>query len=222
MLTDLLEKMGFALPRREMDKPLVGVSACLLGQPVRYDGGDRFNHLITNRLSDLLRFMPVCPEVAIGLPVPRPPIQVVQMGEGKRVRGVLEPERDFTDALEAVADELDAPLSGFLLKARSPSCGHLSTPVHDDNGQPIGMDSGAFARRLHQRYPRIALANESDLEKPAFVQEFLLQVFCYQQWHGSDQQGQWLQGMRERTHVLEEPLQTCTNHYLQRLSEAMH
>ncbi|MDX1804374.1 MAG: DUF523 domain-containing protein [Alcanivorax sp.] len=222
MLTDLLEKLGFSLPGGDTDKPLVGVSACLLGDAVRYDGDHKYTPLIAEQLGGMLQFMPLCPEVTIGLPVPRPPIQVVQLDNDKRVLGVSAPDRDFTDALEQVADTLQAPLCGFILKARSPSCGHLSTPVHDRHGEPIGMDSGAFARRLHQRYPRIALANDSDLAKPTFLQEFLLQVFCYQQWHATDHQGQWLTGMQQRIEQLDDPLYSCTRHYLDKLGQAMH
>ena len=145
MLTDLLEKMGFTLPQHEWQKPVVGVSACLLGQKVRYDGDHRHSAILVHQLGPLLRFRDTCPEVAIGLPVPRPPIQVVQVDDDLRVKGVGNPQQDVTEALENVAANLSEPLSGFVLKARSPSCGHLSTPVHNAGGQQIGMASGAFA-----------------------------------------------------------------------------
>ena len=155
MLTDLLEKMGFTLPQHEWQKPVVGVSACLLGQKVRYDGDHKHSAILVHQLGPLLRFRDTCPEVAIGLPVPRPPIQVVQLDDQLRVRGVDDPQQDVTEALENVAAGMNEPLSGFVLKARSPSCGHLSTPVHNASGQQIGMASGAFARKLHELFPRI-------------------------------------------------------------------
>lgn len=222
MLTDLLEKMGFTLPQHEWQKPVVGVSACLLGQKVRYDGDHRHSAILVHQLGPLLRFRDTCPEVAIGLPVPRPPIQVVQVDDDLRVKGVENPQQDVTEALENVAANLSEPLSGFVLKARSPSCGHLSTPVHNAGGQQIGMASGAFARKLHELFPRIPLANDSDLEKPAFLQSFLLQVYCYHQWHHSDHQGQWLNDMQAQSEQLDEPLHSGLRHYLDKLGQAMH
>ena len=222
MLTDLLEKMGFTLPQHEWQKPVVGVSACLLGQKVRYDGDHKHSAILVHQLGPLLRFRDTCPEVAIGLPVPRPPIQVVQLDDQLRVRGVDDPQQDVTEALENVAAGMNDPLSGFVLKARSPSCGHLSTPVHNANGQQIGMASGAFARKLHELFPRIPLANDSDLEKPAFLQSFLLQVYCYHQWHHSDHQGQWLNDMQAESEQLDEPLHSGLRHYLDKLGQAMH
>ncbi len=222
MLTDLLEKMGFTLPQHDWQKPVVGVSACLLGQKVRYDGDHKHSAILVHQLGPLLRFRDTCPEVAIGLPVPRPPIQVVQVDDALRVKGVENPQQDVTEALEDVAASMSEPLSGFVLKARSPSCGHLSTPVHNAGGQQIGMASGAFARKLHELFPRIPLANDSDLEKPAFLQSFLLQVYCYHQWHHSDHQGQWLNDMQAQSEQLDEPLHSGLRHYLDKLGRAMH
>ncbi|WP_288368328.1 DUF523 domain-containing protein [uncultured Alcanivorax sp.] len=222
MLTDLLEKMGFDLPQHEWQKPIIGVSACLTGQKVRYDGDHKHNAIVIHQLAPWLRFRETCPEVAIGLPVPRPPIQVVQLEGRLRVRGVDQPQQDVTDALENVAATLQQPLSGFVLKARSPSCGYLNTPVHNPQGQQIGIASGAFANKLHQHFPRIALANEEDMEKPAFLQAFVLQAYCYHQWRHNDQQGQWLHHMQQQTEQLDEPLRSDMRQYLEQLGQAMH
>ncbi|BAP15305.1 hypothetical protein AS19_24540 [Alcanivorax sp. NBRC 101098] len=222
MLTDLLEKMGFDLPQQEWQKPIIGVSACLTGQKVRYDGDHKHNAIVIHQLAPWLRFRETCPEVAIGLPVPRPPIQVVQLEGRLRVRGVDQPQQDVTDALENVAATLQQPLSGFVLKARSPSCGYLNTPVHNPQGQQIGIASGAFANKLHQHFPRIALANEEDMEKPACLQAFVLQAYCYHQWRHNDQQGQWLHHMQQQTEQLDEPLRSDMRQYLEQLGQAMH
>jgi len=222
MLTDLLEKMGFDLPQQEWQKPIIGVSACLTGQKVRYDGDHKHNAIVIHQLAPWLRFRETCPEVAIGLPVPRPPIQVVQLEGRLRVRGVDQPQQDVTDALENVAATLQQPLSGFVLKTRSPSCGYLNTPVHNPQGQQIGIASGAFANKLHQHFPRIALANEEDMEKPAFLQAFVLQAYCYHQWRHNDQQGQWLHHMQQQTEQLDEPLRSDMRQYLEQLGQAMH
>ena len=98
------------------------------------------------------------------------------------------------------------------------------SPISSPDGEPIykAMASGAFARKLHELFPRIPLANEEDLEKPAFLQQFVLQVFCYQQWHHNDHQGSWLQERLTQSDALNEPLKTHFQHYLSRLSQAMH
>ena len=222
MLTDLLEKMGVSVPLQEWQKPVIGVSACLTGQKVRYDGDHKHNSIVMHQLAPLLRFRETCPEVSIGLPIPRPPIRVVQIDGHPRVQAVAAPEKDYTEALEQVAVRLGEPLCGFVLKARSPSCGHLTTPLHDEHGNDVAVGSGAFARKLHELYPRIALANESDLEKEAFLKQFVLQVFCYQQWHHNAHQGRWLEERLDRSETLEEPLKSNIQNYLTRLGKAMH
>ena len=84
MLPDLLRQMGFDVPRRDADRPSVGVSACLMGEPVRHDGGHRRHGLVHDQLAPLVRLTRVCPEVGIGLPVPRRPAPLHPNAEGMR------------------------------------------------------------------------------------------------------------------------------------------
>lgn len=216
MLPDLLRRMGFDPPHLAADKPRVGVSACLMGDKVRYDGGHRRHPLVHDQLATLVCLTRVCPEVGIGLPVPRPPIQVVELDGERRVRGVARPEQDVTEALRDQAGHLDTPLSGFVLKSRSPSCGLGTTPVHDRDGAPRGLGHGAFAEALTRRHPGLPVANDIDLDDPLFARAFVLRVFCHHHWRA----GGALDPLRQRSAVLGEPLRSGTRRFLDRLAGA--
>lgn len=177
MLTDLLAQMGFVPPNAGEKRPTVGVSACLLGRKVRYDGTDKRHPAICDSLGGLLNLQEFCPEVAIGLPVPRPPIQVVQVAGDQRVRGVADPHQDVTAALRQYADTLPEALDGFILKARSPSCGPGNTPLHDQAGQVMGLTDGAFAARLKQRFAGLPFCCEEDLDSDESRAAFVIAVY---------------------------------------------
>jgi len=158
----------------------VGVSRCLLGDLVRYDGRHRRDACVVEVLGPMFEFVPVCPEVEIGLPVPRPPIQLVRVAQGIRVRGVEHPEVDVGDALAGLLDEAAdrfAGLAGFLLKARSPSCGRAGVPVHDERGRPVDSAPGAFAAAVLRRYPGLPVLDEGRLADPRLRDEFVASVF---------------------------------------------
>jgi len=141
-------------------KPRVGVSACLLGQEVRWDGGHKREDWITTVLGAEATLVPVCPEVEMGLGVPRPPIGVDAAG---RLR-VLATGEDLTDRMAAFADARLAGLegiAGFVLKARSPSC--------DRSG-------GMFARALLARFPDLPVEDEVHLRDPAVRASFLRRI----------------------------------------------
>ena len=161
------------------DRPLVGTSACLLGETVRYDGAHKRTRAVADELARHVRLRPFCPEVGIGLSVPRPPIQLVRFPDAVRVRGVEEPERDFTDALQACADAVETGLSGFIFKARSPSCGLDSTPVVDEENREVATASGAFAARLRERFPEMPVCDEEALTDPEFLEAFLARVRAF-------------------------------------------
>lgn len=180
MLTDLLWEMGITPPHRAVDRPLVGVSACLLGRPVRYDGDHQYHAYIDEQLATVVTLREYCPEVGIGLPVPRPPIQVVHIGGEHRVRGVHQPDQDFTEALSGHADRVHEPLHGFILKARSPSCGLGTTPLYNHRNEEIGLTNGAFAARLRQRFPGLPLRNDNQLDNEDDMAAFVLAV--YRHW----------------------------------------
>jgi len=170
--------------RSTIAMPLVGVSACLLGDAVRYDGGHKREPGVAEALARDVRFVRICPEVGIGLGTPRETIHLVRRGADLRLRTTTT-HVDLTERMAAWAarkvDELDAAgVCGFVLKARSPSCG-LEVPEHDESGDaipgPPGM--GAFARVLRERLPDLPLAQEHDLRDEAARSAFLDRVRAY-------------------------------------------
>ena len=160
----------------------------------------------------------MCPEVAIGLPVPRPPILVVTLDGEQRVRGVARPDQDHTDALGAQARNIDTPLDGFVFKARSPSCGLGTTPVHGPHGGVLGLGDGAFAAALAARFPALPLCNESDLQDPSFLTAFAVRLFCHRQWRQSTHPQQALNTLRRRSEGLDEPLLSGTRRFIEHLA----
>lgn len=157
--------------------PQVGVSACLAGERVRYDGDSR-PALALQHLQGLVRLWHFCPEMAIGLGVPRPPIQVVRIHNEPRVQTVAAPHRDVTDALSSLVHELPADLAGFILKARSPSCGTGSTPVFAA-GTQVDTGDGAFAAALRSAFPDMPLIDEEALAQAELRQAFVTGVLAY-------------------------------------------
>lgn len=157
--------------------PRIAVSACLLGEAVRYDGTDKRDARLCETLADQYELIPVCPEVGAGLGVPRPPVHLVGSPAAPRAVGVEDDGLDVTAPLQAYLDTLLDELAGVdgaILKARSPSCG-LAVPVRGDDGRPqSGM--GLFARALAVRRPDLPLADEEELADPESREAFLARV----------------------------------------------
>ena len=159
-------------------RPLVGVSACLLGEEVRYDGDHKLDNFVSGALARIVELRPVCPDVDIGLGVPREPIRLESSGNGTRLVAT-ESKVDLTAAMEAYAEakvrELDAAgICGYVLKARSPSCGLGSVPI---DGADRG--DGLFAAALRKLCGRLPIAEETGLEEAAEREVFLARVLAY-------------------------------------------
>jgi len=163
----------------------VAISSCLLGQEVRYDSGHKHNAYITQTLGQFFEFEAFCPEVAIGLGIPRPPIQLVQYETGVRVRGVRNPERDVTEALVAYGERVAGQLggvSGYLFKKGSPSCGMERVKVYKPSGEPVGTGPGMFAATIMRLVPELPVEEEGRLMDPALRENFIERVFIYHRW----------------------------------------
>lgn len=164
-------------------KPLIAVSACLLGKPVRYDGGSKSLPYLAHHLSTHCQLTELCPEVSIGMSVPRPPIQVVLENEKRLARGIADPNQEFTQPLKQCATQhlqQNPMVCGYILKARSPSCGINTTPIYQ-SGKPITTGSGIFAQQIQHQRPWLPLCNEEDLANPELRDHFLQRVFIQQQ-----------------------------------------
>ena len=160
----------------------IAVSSCLLGSAVRYDGGHKYSAHIVATLGKQFDFVPICPEVAIGLGVPRAPLRLVQGLHGARARGIADPALDVTDRLAAYAKTVAAELydvSGYIFKARSPSCGTERVPVHDANGTPVAAGAGIYAAALRALLPGLPIEDEERLTDPVIRDNFIERVLVY-------------------------------------------
>ncbi len=164
-------------------RPLVAVSSCLLGQPVRYDGGHKRNSCITEQLSEHFDWLPVCPEVAVGMGVPRAPIRLVKDCNAIYALGVEDATINVTLALQDYARQCAAQLkgvSGYVFKSRSPSCGLDDTDLFNTGGEVIGNTSGIFAAVVRDLMPTLPRIDEIRLGDPDAYEAFVRQVKNFQ------------------------------------------
>jgi uncharacterized protein YbgA (DUF1722 family)/uncharacterized protein YbbK (DUF523 family) len=171
-------------------KPLVGVSACLLGEKVRFDGGHKRSLVVTDTLARFLEFRPYCPETAIGLGAPRQPMRLVRHNGELHAVGVRNAAMDFTQRLNDYAVDVCrrelSPLHGFILKKASPSCGMERVKVYDghfvENGVPEHAGTGLFAQQLMRHDPLLPLEEEGRLTDARLRENFLTRVLVYADW----------------------------------------
>jgi len=170
------------MPDHAPAKPVIGVSRCLLGDTVRYDGSAKANTFITEKLAALFELYALCPEVEAGLPVPRPPVQLCNSIEQPRMIGRDDPSIDVTERLLSYSQRIQnklTGLSGYVFKSRSPSCGLHSTPVFINKKAVTETSRGLFARALCDHYPQLPVIEETELDNPDKYQDFLRAVFRY-------------------------------------------
>ncbi len=166
------------------DEIRIGVSSCLLGEAVRYDGGHKRDGFLTETLAPHVRFVPVCPEVELGLGTPREAIHLVADGaDGVRLVGVKS-ARDHTEAMlgfaERRAAELGAlDLSGYVFKKSSPSCGMERVAVHLVGGRKERRGRGLFAAALMEHLPLLPVEEEGRLCDAKLRENFIERVFAY-------------------------------------------
>ncbi|NMC44474.1 MAG: DUF523 and DUF1722 domain-containing protein [candidate division Zixibacteria bacterium] len=171
----------------EPDSPaaeiLIGISACLLGQQVRFDGGHKHDRYITDILGQYFRFVPVCPEVEIGMGVPREAVRLTGTPESPQMLG-SRTGTDWTDQMTAFADkrvrQADLQgLSGYILKKDSPSCGMERVKLHRPSGMPEKTAVGLYARALLAGHPLLPVEEEGRLNDPRLRENFIERVFAY-------------------------------------------
>jgi uncharacterized protein YbbK (DUF523 family) len=179
-----------ALTGPALERIRIGVSSCLLGAAVRYDGQHKRNDFLVDELGPLVEWVPVCPEVEVGMGVPR---ESVRLARGPRGRSLIlsnQSGADWTARMEAFAarrvDELaSAGLSGYVLKSRSPSCGLEGVPLFPDaevTSQPSNKGVGLFAAELLRRLPNLPIEEEGRLADPRLRARFIERVFGYDRW----------------------------------------
>jgi len=167
-------------------KIALGISACLLGEKVRYDGRHKLDRRLRDGFGQRVRWVPVCPEVECGLPVPREPIHLVAARGGVRLE-TLETGVDLTGRMKAWARKRLAALraenlGGFVFKARSPSCGLECVEIHSRSGAVARRGAGLWAAAFTARFPLLPVAEEGRLRTRAAREDFCRRVFALRRW----------------------------------------
>jgi len=168
------------------------VSQCLLGERVRFDGGHKRNTWLTDVLSEFVEFQPVCPEVAIGLGVPRKPIRLIVTDGQERIRGVENPDIDVTDLLIKEADTAAhrmPDICGYVFMQNSPSCGVYGLKRYGTNGYSIdSRGRGAYAKRFMELMPLIPVEEAGRLVDAGLRENFITRIFALHDWRQHLQQ----------------------------------
>ena len=197
---------------KDLPRPRIGISRCLLGEEVRFDGGHKHDAFLTGTIGRWVDWVPVCPEIEVGMGVPREPIHLVADPSGvpsgaQRVRLLgVRSGTDWTDAMSRYArgrarDLAGATLSGFVLKKDSPSCGMERVRVHQ-GGMRTRSGRGLFAEALLEAWPNLPVEEEGRLNDPALRDNFIERVFAYQRVRALFAAGRWNAGALVRFHTI--------------------
>jgi uncharacterized protein YbgA (DUF1722 family)/uncharacterized protein YbbK (DUF523 family) len=171
-------------PQSDYTKIPIGVSSCLLGEKVRYDGGHKRNAFVESILRDYFDFKPFCPEVSIGLGIPRPTLRLEKNGERIECVETKNSEINVTDKLrECAQDQKDwqEGLSGYIFKRASPSCGMERVKVFE-NGHPSNTGIGIYAEQVMKNFPNLPVEEEGRLEDAVIRENFINRVIVYHRW----------------------------------------
>ena len=167
-----------------MKKIPVGISSCLLGHNVRYDGGHKRNTYIIDTLGRYFDFQPFCPEVEIGLGIPRTPIYLVKKNNEVRCVDTKNPKKDLTDSLRGYARQQENTfqnLCGYILKKGSPSCGMEKVKVHENNTyRREGI--GIYAKEMMRINPLLPVEEEGRLGDSQLLENFIQRVYVLYGW----------------------------------------
>lgn len=155
----------------------LGISACLLGQKTRYDGGHQFDDLLADTFGGFVEWVPVCPEVEYGLPVPREKMRL-EGDPGTPRLLTIESRLDHTDGmLEWASEKLEQleklKLQGFIFKGRSPSCGLRGVKVYGPDGAMVQDGTGLFAQAFIERFRLIPVEDDERLHDPDVMDNFI-------------------------------------------------
>jgi uncharacterized protein YbbK (DUF523 family) len=164
------------------NKIKLAVSSCLLGEAVRYDGTDKHTRFITEQLANEYNLISLCPEMAVGMGVPRPAIQLVDNGNGIQALGVDNPSTNMTWPLTEYGESivaLHADLCGYIFKKNSPSCGTKNVKVFDHYGQYERRGQGIYAAVILKALPLLPIIDEEDCLNKNIRDKFLHNVLIY-------------------------------------------
>jgi uncharacterized protein YbgA (DUF1722 family)/uncharacterized protein YbbK (DUF523 family) len=176
-----------------LDKIKIGISSCLLGEEVRFNGGHKLSRLCVNTLADFFEYKPVCPEVGIGLGIPRKPIHLIGDAEAPRAVNTTDESIDVTDKLKDFAEQIIPSLNnicGYIFIKGSPSCGLFRVKVYNKgNPNPVDSGRGIYAQAITESMPLLPVEEAGRLTDPVLRENFVARVFAYHRWQKLLQQG---------------------------------
>jgi uncharacterized protein YbgA (DUF1722 family)/uncharacterized protein YbbK (DUF523 family) len=169
-----------------MEKIKLGISTCLLGENVRYDGGNKLDRFLTDTLGQYVQYVPVCPEVECGLGVPRESMHLEGNPDSPRLVTTCT-KQDMTDrmvqwARKRVAELEKEDLCGFIFKSDSPSSGMERIRVYNEKGMPVKKGMGIFARIFMDHFPLLPVEDEGRLHDPELRENFIERIFTLKRW----------------------------------------
>ncbi len=181
------------------DQPRVGISQCLLGDEVRYDGGHKRDAFLTDVLDPFVEWVPVCPEVEAGLGTPREAMHLAGDPDAPRLL-TIRTKVDQTATLQTfsqrrVKELRECDLDGYIFKKNSPSCGVHRVKVYSKKGQPGRQGKGIFSAAMREAYPLLPVEEEGRLNDAAIRENFIVRIFCYRRWKTQVQQRRITRGM---------------------------
>jgi uncharacterized protein YbgA (DUF1722 family)/uncharacterized protein YbbK (DUF523 family) len=164
----------------------LGISSCLLGEKVRYDGGHKLDHFLKDTLGRYVDWVAVCPEVEYGLPVPREAMRLEGDPSSPRLVTVRT-KIDHTEGMlkwagNKVRDLEDLDLCGFVFKSRSPSSGMQGVKVYGPSGVPVRSGVGIFAKTFLGHFPLVPAEDEGRLQDPSLRENFIERIFVFHRW----------------------------------------
>lgn len=175
----------------------VGISSCLLGEKVRFDGQHQRDDYVEKTLGQYFEFRAFCPEVAIGLGIPRRPIRLIASNAAVRCVSTVDESLDYTQDLRDIANEQVAwqhSLCGYILKKSSPSCGMERVKVYDGD-RPRRDGVGIYAATLMANFPDLPVEEEGRLGDPVLRENFVQRVYVLSRWHALQREGLTVRGL---------------------------
>ncbi|MBN1364176.1 MAG: DUF523 and DUF1722 domain-containing protein [Syntrophaceae bacterium] len=169
-----------------MEKIVLGISSCLLGNNVRYDGGHKLDRFLTDTLGKYVEYVPVCPEVECGLSIPRPSMRLEGNPDAPRLI-VTSTREDLTERMETwakkrVAELEKEKLCGFIFKSDSPSSGMERVKVYNEKTMPVKNGVGLFAAMFMKNFPLLPVEDEGRLHDPGLRENFIERIFALKKW----------------------------------------
>ncbi len=187
------------------DQPRIGISQCLLGEKVRYDGGHKRDAFLTDVLSPFVQWVPVCPEVEAGLGTPREAMHLAGDPQTPKLL-TIHTKNDHTLTLQAfsqrrVKELREGDLDGYIFKKNSPSCGVHRVTVYSEKGHPGKRGIGIFSGAIQEAFPLLPVEEEGRLNDAPIRENFIVRIFSYRRWKTQIHQHRLTRGMIVNFHT---------------------